>query len=257
MVDISFAICVHNEGPDIHNLLDRLTLFIDTDAPSGIQYEIVVVDDFSTDQYTIDTLAKFKDRIKLSQHALDGDFANHKNYMNSQCSGEWILNLDADEYVSDDVLAFLPHLIADNPEIEAYWFPRINKVDGLTMKHVQKWLWTISKFENHRTVKEMNPRSPEYKLLKDFDLIIGEDVFTNMKDRSTIVRYYDPIIAWPDYQMRLYKNKPEIVWTRPVHERLTGFTKFGHLPQDPDFAIHHYKTIDRQEKQNDYYDTLI
>ena len=63
-------------------------------------------------------------------------------------------------------------------------------------------------------------------------------------------------VNWPDYQWRIWKNKPEIKWVNKVHERLDGFKTYATLPAYHDFALIHPKTIDRQEKQNAYYDTL-
>jgi len=63
-------------------------------------------------------------------------------------------------------------------------------------------------------------------------------------------------VNWPDYQWRIWKNKPEIKWVNKVHERLEGFKTYAALPAYHDLALLHPKTIDRQEKQNSYYDTL-
>ena len=63
-------------------------------------------------------------------------------------------------------------------------------------------------------------------------------------------------VNWPDYQWRIWKNKPEIKWVNKVHEVLTGFETFSPLPQYPELALQHPKTIERQEKQNGYYNTL-
>ncbi len=63
-------------------------------------------------------------------------------------------------------------------------------------------------------------------------------------------------INWPDYQWRIYKNKPEIKWINKVHERLEGFNKYATLPMEEDYSLYHPKTIERQVKQNEYYDTL-
>jgi len=42
-----------------------------------------------------------------------------------------------------------------------------------------------------------------------------------------------------------------------VHEKLDGFATFSHLPADTEaFCLYHPKTIARQERQNNYYDTL-
>jgi hypothetical protein len=63
-------------------------------------------------------------------------------------------------------------------------------------------------------------------------------------------------INWPDYQWRIWKHKPEIVWINKVHERLEGFKTFSALPADEDWALYHPKTIERQEKQNQYYQSI-
>jgi len=70
------------------------------------------------------------------------------------------------------------------------------------------------------------------------------------------IKYYKPIINWCDYQMRICKNIPEIKWKNKVHEVLEGFKTYTALPDVEYFALHHPKTIDKQEKQNNYYDTL-
>jgi glycosyltransferase involved in cell wall biosynthesis len=63
-------------------------------------------------------------------------------------------------------------------------------------------------------------------------------------------------VNWPDYQWRIWKNKPEIQWVNKVHERLEGFKVYTALPDVEYFALNHPKTIKKQEKQNSYYDTL-
>ena len=63
-------------------------------------------------------------------------------------------------------------------------------------------------------------------------------------------------VNWPDMQWRIYKNSSDIKWVNKVHERLDGFKTFSSLPSDPDFALYHPKTIERQEKQNQLYDTI-
>jgi len=38
----------------------------------------------------------------------------------------------------------LPFIIDSNPEVEAYWVPRINEVDGITSKHMSMWGWNAN-----------------------------------------------------------------------------------------------------------------
>jgi len=63
-------------------------------------------------------------------------------------------------------------------------------------------------------------------------------------------------INFPDYQWRIYKNDTSIKWKNKVHEVLEGFQSVTLLPAEEEFCLYHPKTIDRQEKQNNYYDTL-
>ena len=63
-------------------------------------------------------------------------------------------------------------------------------------------------------------------------------------------------INFPDYQWRIYKNIPSIKWINKVHERLEGHKFFSTLPPQDEFCLLHPKTIERQEKQNEFYKSL-
>lgn len=63
-------------------------------------------------------------------------------------------------------------------------------------------------------------------------------------------------INYPDYQWRIWKNKPEIKWKNKVHEVLEGFKTYAPLPAQEELSLYHPKDIKRQEKQNAYYDSL-
>jgi hypothetical protein len=63
-------------------------------------------------------------------------------------------------------------------------------------------------------------------------------------------------IQWPDYQWRIYKNDSNIRWVNVKHEILDGYKTFANLPELEEYALYHYKTIERQEKQNNYYNTI-
>ena len=63
-------------------------------------------------------------------------------------------------------------------------------------------------------------------------------------------------VNFPDYQTRIFKNSDKIGWSGKVHERIVGFESYTNFPVDEIYCIKHPKTIDRQEKQNNYYDTL-
>ena len=144
-------------------------------------------------------------------HSLNKDFASHKNFLNSKCTGDWILQLDADEYPDEYLMEAIPWMIDQNPDVEAYWLSRINTVKGITEEHISKWKWSVDG------------------------------------------RGY---INFPDPQLRLYKNTSDIKWQGKVLEKLIGYKKYAHMPSNPEYCIHHPKSIKRQERQNAFYDTI-
>ena len=60
-------------------------------------------------------------------------------------------------------------------------------------------------------------------------------------------------VNFPDFQGRIWRNRPNIRWEKPVHEQLVGYREHTFLPQEEDFCFYHPKTIDKQEKQNEFY----
>ena len=201
---ISIAITVCNEAPELKMLLD----FLQENALSD-QYELVVQID--KDNYTDEVIEVIVNRgVKHYFHPLNKDFASYKNELFKHCSGDFILQLDADELVSIDFLRLIPEIIEANPEVDLYYIPRINTVSGITPEHIQKWGW---RYENER-------------------------------------------VNWPDYQTRLYRNTPEIKWRNAVHEVIEGHKQFTVLPAVDELALIHHKSIEKQEKQNQFYNTL-
>jgi len=63
-------------------------------------------------------------------------------------------------------------------------------------------------------------------------------------------------INFPDWQGRIWKNRPNIRWERPVHEMLVGFKEYAYLPAEEEFAFYHPKDIKKQEQQNNFYGTI-
>ena len=61
-------------------------------------------------------------------------------------------------------------------------------------------------------------------------------------------------INFPDAQGRIYRKG--MSWYGKVHERIIGGQKFSSLPLDEEYCIQHHKTIQRQEKQNNLYNTI-
>jgi len=205
---ISYAITACNEVEETIRLVNQLLNY------KGENSEIVVLLD--TPKAPIELveyleLQANEDYITLIESEFNNDFAQWKNFLNSNCKGEWIFQLDADEYLEPDLIVNLEDILNNNADKDMIVVPRINTVDGLTEAHIQKWRWNVN-----------------------------EKGWVN----------------FPDVQTRIYKNSEKIGWVNKVHERIVGFESYTTFPTDEVYCIKHPKTIDRQEKQNNYYDTL-
>jgi len=63
-------------------------------------------------------------------------------------------------------------------------------------------------------------------------------------------------VNFPDFQSRIYRNKDSIQWTNHVHERIIGAASYAFLPTETEYSLFHAKDINRQERQNEFYNTL-
>ena len=77
-----------------------------------------------------------------------------------------------------------------------------------------------------------------------------------IKSMKIKVKYYKPIINFPDLQPRILQNSPKINWDNKVHEVLMGHSTWATLPLEDDYCLYHPKHIERQERQNNLYDLL-
>ena len=138
---ISYAITVHNELREITELLNFLHPKIDKEDEIVIQYDTPNVSKEVLDYLKI--LESFHTQIKIVSFPLNKDFASYKNNLKKECKGDYIFQIDADEYPNELLISHLPDLLELNPDNEVYLVPRVNTVDGLTQEHINKWGWHV------------------------------------------------------------------------------------------------------------------
>jgi len=137
---ISYAIPVCYEHEEIRRLL---TILVENKRQED---EIVVQSDMgntTADVYKV-LYDEFLDKIKHVQFPLKGNFGAFKNNLKSHCTGEWIFQIDADEYFSAEFIRNLHLILQQNPETHVFLLARINTVDGITDQHIQKWRWQVN-----------------------------------------------------------------------------------------------------------------
>ena len=134
---ISYAIPVCNEYKEIEYLLEYLT------KHKREQDEIVVQCDQGNTTSEVYDVLKLYSNIKIIEFALDKNFAAFKNNLKDNCSGDYIFQIDADEYPEEYLMNTIEWLIKNNPGTDIFWVPRINLVKGLTQEHIDKWKWNV------------------------------------------------------------------------------------------------------------------
>ena len=210
MVNITYAITVCNELEEITNLINFLQPRIESDDEILIQYDSDSATQDVTDYLRI--LSQLHNsNIKVIGFPLNNDFASYKNNLKNHAQGIFIFQIDADEIPSEYLVNNMRDLLDSNKDVDLFFVPRVNTVEGLTKQHIKIWKWNVN-----------------------------ENGWVN----------------FPDYQTRLYRRTSDIEWQGNVHERIVGYNTLSVLPQQEEFCLYHHKKIERQEKQNAYYDTI-
>lgn len=205
---ISYAITVCNEIDELKRLVTHLRKFM------RAQDEIVILHDTTKSTPAVEDLLNIYngfDRVTITSGEFKGEFAEWKNRLNGECKGDWIFQIDADEYPHEVLISNLHMALEGNSEIDLMLVPRVNTVEGITDEHIRRWGWRVN-----------------------------DNGWVN----------------FPDIQTRIYKNHPNIKWVGKVHERIQGHNKYAHFDSDEIWSLYHPKTIEKQEKQNNYYNTL-
>lgn len=126
--------------------------------------EIVVVDSGSTDE-TLEIALQYGARI-VRQEWLG--FGRQKQFAVSCAAHDWVLCVDADERVSDELRAGIAAAM-DNPLYGAYRFPRRNRFMGRWLKHGEGYPdWSLRLF--HRAHARWSEDAIHEKVLVDTTL---------------------------------------------------------------------------------------
>ena len=88
--------------------------------------EILVVDSGSTDR-TVELAERYGARVTEANWR---GYAGQKNYASDQAKYDWVLSLDADEALSEDLEAEIWQLKKNGPEFDAYTMPRLAQYLG-------------------------------------------------------------------------------------------------------------------------------
>ena len=205
---ISYAITTHNEAEEINRLLEFLVHKTDPED------EIVILDDFSdeeTQQVFQSWTQQYGDvkKIKIEQRALNKNFAEQKNYLTRMCSGDYIINIDADEIPHETLVNQIKKVIEINA-VDLIWVPRVNTVDGITEEHIKKWGWNVNKkgWVNYPDYQARIYRNVDYiKWVKPVhEHIEGAKTFSHLPPHEELSFYHHKKIEKQEQQNKFYEG---------------------------------------------------
>jgi hypothetical protein len=141
MINVTYAVTVCNELVEITNLINFLHPRLKKDDEILIQYDLDSVTSQVKDYLTI--LTQLHSNVRVIGFPLNKDFASYKNNLKNHANGMFIFQIDADEMPSEYLVENLQFFLESNKEVDLFFVPRINTVEGLTKEHIQKWRWKV------------------------------------------------------------------------------------------------------------------
>ena len=113
-MDITTIILTYNEELHLERCLNNAKLF---------SKEIIIIDSYSSDN-TLDIAKKMN--VKILQNKWENNYARQFNWglSNAQIKTKWVLRLDADEYLSDELIQEIKkNLDKNDDQVKGYSFP--------------------------------------------------------------------------------------------------------------------------------------
>jgi len=142
MINVTYAITVCNEIVEITNLLNFLHPRIGKEDEILIQYDSDSVSKEVKDYLNI--ISKLNKQTRIIEFPLNKDFASFKNNLKNHAQGIFIFQIDADEMPSEYLVENIHDFLQSNKDVDLFFVPRINTVNGLTPEHIKKWGWQVN-----------------------------------------------------------------------------------------------------------------
>lgn len=206
MINITYAITVCNELVELTNLLNFLHPRIRKDDEILIQYDSDSVTPQVKDYLTI--LTQLHKNVRVISFPLNKDFASFKNNLKNNSNGIFIFQIDADEIPSEYLIATLPEIIEYNKDVDLFFVPRINTVNGLTESHIKKWGWKVNEngwvnFPDYQTRLYRRTSEIEWQG-KVHERIVGYNTLSVLPQQEEYCLYHHKQIERQEKQNALY-----------------------------------------------------
>jgi hypothetical protein len=206
MINVTYAITVCNELTEITQLINFLHPRLKSEDEILIQYDTDSATNQVKDYLTI--LTQMHENIRVIEFPLNKDFASYKNNLKNHANGMFIFQIDADEMPSEYLVENLEFFLESNKEVDLFFIPRINTVEGLTDVHIKKWGWKVNElgwinFPDYQTRLYRRTSEIEWQG-KVHERIIGYNTLSVLPQDEEYCLYHHKQIARQEKQNELY-----------------------------------------------------
>jgi hypothetical protein len=206
MINVTYAITVCSELTEITQLINFLHPRLKSEDEILIQYDTDSATTQVRDYLTI--LTQMHENIRVIAFPLNKDFASYKNNLKNHANGMFIFQIDADEMPSEYLVENLEFFLESNKEVDLFFIPRINTVEGLTDEHIKKWGWKVNElgwvnFPDYQTRLYRRTSEIEWQG-KVHERIIGYNTLSVLPQDEEYCLYHHKQIARQETQNELY-----------------------------------------------------
>ena len=175
----------------------------------GLVDEIVIVDDDSEDK-TLEFIKAFTQKI----YKIEGkDFSYRRNYGAEKANGDWLLYVDADEKIDQELKKEIKEAINSN-EFVAYAIPRRNIFLGKELKHGGWWPdYVLRLIKKESLIKWGGKLHEQPKIKGEVGKLVNPLIHTSHRTLSEMV---DKTNEWSEVEASLLfkANHPKVYWWR-------------------------------------------
>jgi hypothetical protein len=206
MINVTYAITVCNELTEITQLINFLHPRLKSEDEILIQYDTDSATNQVKDYLTI--LTQMHKNIRVISFPLNKDFASYKNNLKNHANGMFIFQIDADEMPSEYLVENLEFFLESNKEVDLFFVPRINTVEGLTAEHIKKWGWKVNElgwvnFPDYQTRLYRRTSDIEWQG-KVHERIVGYNTLSVLPQDEEYCLYHHKQIERQEKQNKLY-----------------------------------------------------
>ena len=176
--------------------------------------EIIVVDSNSSD-HTVEIAKELGAKVVMQSYLGDGF---QKNVVLEYASYDWILSLDADERLSEEMVAEIQTIDLENTKYECFGFSRKNYVGNRWIKYCGWYPDVCTRLFNGKKTKWWEVKLHSYVLTKNTQVLKGDIIHYSFRNLSEL-------FAKPDRNYSAYGAK--ILFDK--HKKVSAFSPAMHL----------------------------